>query len=101
MRTSAVIEVEGVEFAMIYKHWDGQPEATLALLETFNRKFTKDRGNDGEYKIAQLLRETIRSGKRFGYDMSETTGWGIVPFEKDSWADYRYVLNGDGSVSVH
>lgn len=41
MATRAVIKIEGVNFAQIYKHWDGYPEATLPWLEAFNSSFER------------------------------------------------------------
>jgi hypothetical protein len=98
MSTSAVIEIEGVNYASVLKWWDGYPEATLDLLEMFNAKFTKERGNDPAYKLAQLLRETVRSGPEYNWDMSEATGFGVVPYGETG--DYTYVLKADGTVSV-
>ena len=40
MGTSASIKVEGIDFAEVYKHFDGYPENTLPFLEYFNKDFT-------------------------------------------------------------
>lgn len=99
MSTSALIKVEGVDYAELYKHWDGYPEATLEWLEHFNEDFTKNRGNDPEYKFAQLVRSSIREADYFNLDNNPYTGWGVV--EPESWdCDFLYVLNKDGSVTI-
>jgi len=41
---------------MIYKHSDGYPEGVLPFLKDFAEKFVKDRGDDPEYCVAQILR---------------------------------------------
>ena len=98
MSTNAVIKVEGVDFAKVYKHWDGYPSATLEWLETFNKEFTQTRGDDPQYKFAQLLRSSERDGDRFELDRSKHTGWGVVPYN-ENWGDYEYTLHSDGTVT--
>ena len=39
MATRCVIKIEGINFAQVYKHWGGYPDATLAWLEDFNKRF--------------------------------------------------------------
>lgn len=97
MATTATITIEGNNFAKVYKHWDGYPEGTLPWLEKFNKEFTKNRGDDPDYKFAQLLRSSIRDADKFKLDSSETTGWGVVPFNHEE--EYNYVLHADGTVS--
>lgn len=96
MATRSTIKIEGVNFAKIYKHWDGYPDAMVDWLNEFNNHFNKKRGNDPEYKFAQLLRFSQREGEKFGLDMSDTTGWGVVPMDSDCWAEYEYVLTETG-----
>ena len=99
MSTNAVIEVEGIEFAEIWKHWDGYPEATLPWLTKFNKEFTEKRGDDPEYKFAQLLRSTKVCEEEFGLDRSDTTGWGVMK-KNQMDGSYKYILKKDGTVEV-
>jgi len=102
MATRCTIKVEGLTFAKVYKHWDGYPEGTLDWLEEFNSEFTKGRGfNDSSYKLAQLLRSSVRVADVFSLDESKFTGWGVVPFDNDCGEDYEYLLRTDGSVEVN
>jgi len=101
MSTSATITVEGVTFAKVYKHFDGDPKSTLPWLKEFNRRFTAKRGNDPEYKFAQLLRSSSKDGEQYHLDRSEFTGWGVVAFDEVDEADvnYEYILKSDGKVT--
>lgn len=92
MATRSTIKIEGIEYAKVYKHWDGYPEHMLGWLNEFNDKFNKERKGDPEYKFAQLLRFSQRKGDEYNLDMSETTGWGVVPFDEDYFAEYEYIL---------
>ena len=96
MATRSTIKIDGVDYAKIYKHWDGYPSAMTEWLNSFNNQFNKERGNDPQYKFAQLLRFSEREGQRFGLDMSKTTGWGVIPFDCDYGAEYEYILTSDG-----
>ena len=100
MSTNATIKIKGVMFAKIYKHWDGYPEATQPFLEKFNKEFTENRGDDPEYKFAQLLRATKRLEKEFDLDSSDTTGWGVIPFNSRGSEEFEYMLEADGKVTV-
>jgi hypothetical protein len=99
MGTSAVIRVENVEYAEVYKHWDGYPEGTLAWLEKFNKEFTENRGVDNPYKFAQLLRNSVVAQEEFNLDPSETTGWGVEAYGSVH-GDFTYTLKEDGTVVV-
>jgi len=99
MSTNAVIQVEGIDFAEVYKHWDGYPEATLPFLEAFNKDFAKHRGDDPTYKFAQLLRDTVRRQDEFNLDPSCHTGWGVYAKDEGYW-EFKYILKSDGSVEV-
>jgi hypothetical protein len=92
MATRCTIKIEGVNYAKIYKHWDGYPEGMSSWLEEFNTNFNKERGNNPEYKFAQCLRFSEREGNRFNLDMSAYTGWGVIPFDDDCFAEYEYTL---------
>lgn len=98
MATRSCIKIEGINFAKVYKHWDGHPENMLPWLETFNDEFTKVRGVDPDYKFAQLLRSSTE--ERFGLDDSKSTGYGVVPYDENCGEDFVYVLNNDGTVTI-
>lgn len=82
----------------VYKHWDGYPSATLEWLEDFNKSFSSARGDDPQYKIAQLLRSSAFDSMKYNLDPAHHTGWGIVPIDADCNAEWEYYLNVDGSV---
>jgi hypothetical protein len=97
MATRSTIKIEGVDFAKIYKHWDGYPSAMTEWLNEFNNKFNKVRGSDPQYKFAQLLRYSQKEGEKHNLDMSETTGWGVIPFNNECWnIEYEYILTDSG-----
>lgn len=104
MATRATIYIlsedkEGIhEQVKVYKHWDGYPEATLEWLKDFNKSFSAERGDDPQYKMAQLLRSSNRDAGKYGLDDAHHTGWGIVPINADCGAEWEYYLNVDGSV---
>lgn len=100
MSTNATIEVEGVNHAIVYKHWNGYPEATLPWLKKFNEEFTGNRGDDPDYKFAQLLRSSVNDAAEFNLDTSKETGWGVYPYKECNSFDYHYILKADGSVVV-
>ena len=101
MATRATIIVEGQTSVKAYKHWDGYEEATLPWLEEVNKTFAEARGDDPNYKLAQLLRSSAWDADKYKLDPSRDTGWGIVPIEADMWEEYEYHLHADGSVSVN
>lgn len=100
MATRASIKVEGIDFAKLYKHWDGYPEATLGWLESFNKDFETNRRNNPSYKFAQLVRSSSRLAEEFNLDKSIYTGWGIESFNQEMSIDFEYTLKADGSVIV-
>ncbi len=99
MSTPAVIRVEGFKAAELYKHCDGYPSATLPWLEKFNQDFSAQRGDDPNYKFAQLLRSSAFDCAEFRLDPGRHTGWGVFPFDT-SYCSYMYVLKKDGTVKV-
>ena len=101
MATRCSIIVDGIDTVKVYKHWDGAPESTLEWLQVFNKDFTDNRGDDAEYKIAQLLRSSARDAKVYGLDPSKHTGWGILPIDNDAGEEFIYFLHADGSVTVN
>jgi hypothetical protein len=100
MATTAVIQLEGYKVAKLYKHWDGYPQATLQWLEDFNKNFVENRGDDPEYKFAQLIRSSAFDSEKYGLDDSKYTGWGVVGFDSGYNSEYQYRLMKDGSVVV-
>ena len=94
-----VIKVEGINFAKVYKHWDGNPESTLTWLEEFNKKFANTRGDDPSYKFAQLLRSSINDADAYNLDPSLDTGWGVEPYDADVGEAYEYTLKTNGKVT--
>jgi len=97
MATRATIKIEGINFAKVYKHWDGNPEGMLPWLEDFNKSFTENRGDDPEYKFAQLLRSS--ADEKYNLDSSKITGYGVIPYDQDMGEEYQYFLHRDGEVT--
>lgn len=98
---------------MIYKHSDGDPDSMMAFLVSFAQAFVKDRGDDAEYCVAQILRHwafedfkyynTPKYKKMFdGRNLAlEMTGWGVC-LSSDVHGDieYMYTVNlKDGTVT--
>lgn len=104
MGTRAVIKVEGLRGVGVYKHWDGMPESTKPWLKKFNENFVKERGDDPQYKFAQLLRSSAFDCEEFELDPSKVTGWGVILINGDNkipWdVEYVYTLKKDGKVTV-
>lgn len=99
MSTNAVIRVEGVSHAQLYKHHDGYPSATLFWLEEFNRDFAEKRGDDPDYKFAQLLRSSARDAEKYNLDDSLHTGWGVSRYDGNAGHEFEYTLKRDGTVT--
>jgi hypothetical protein len=97
MATRCTISIEGMK-PIIYKHWDGYPSVMLQWLDAFNKEFTEARGNDKEYKFAQLLRASAFDAEKYDLDDSRTTGWGVYEKFKDIDQTFNYLLKADGSV---
>ena len=101
MGTRAMIKFEGSEI-VVYKHYDGYPEASYHWLYEFNAEFAKNRGDDVNYKLAQLLRSSVVNAKKYNLDDSKFTGWGLhgnAAELSDAWIEYTYTLHVDGTVS--
>jgi hypothetical protein len=96
MSTNAIIKIEGINYACLYKHWDGDVPATLPWLSAFNDKWTR---KDNGYKFAQLVRSSLAQAEEFRLDDSTDTGWGIIPLP-DECVDYIYTLKENGQVTV-
>jgi hypothetical protein len=99
MATRSTIKIEGIDFAKVYKHWDGYPDAMNGWLIDFNTKFTRNRGDDPEYKFAQLLRSSINDASKYNLDPSTETGWGVVGYNENFGEEYEYTLHADGSIT--
>lgn len=97
MATRAIIKIKGVDYAKIYKHFDGYPEGMVKWLTKFNDRFNEERGgHDPSYKFAQLLRFSSKYAKKYDLDESEYTGYGVVPIDADCGERYEYILHEDG-----
>jgi hypothetical protein len=105
MGTRCIIKVEGLNGVCVYKHWDGYPKNTLPWLKNFNKKFTEERGDDPEYKFAQLLRSSAFDSEEFDLGTDRTTGWGVLPLKNNDeipWdIAYAYTLKKDGTVKTY
>ena len=99
MATRAIIKIQGIAFAQVYKHYDGYPEGTLQWLQEFNEDFVRGRGIDGAYKLAQLLRSSATMAEEYGLDKSKYTGWGVEPLGTDCGQEYEYTLHKNGKVT--
>ena len=98
MATRSTISIQGFK-PIVYKHWDGNPEAMLPWLTKFNKQFTERRGIDPHYKMAQLLRSSVLMRDEFALDASEVTGYGVFEKFEDIGQEYNYLLLDDGSVT--
>lgn len=94
MSTRAHIKVMGSD-VLIYKHNDGYESDVLPTLKEISIQFIKERGNDPEYAIAQIMRaftrkeeeerkEKLKQAKRNNdefwvniYSKNTMTGWGL------------------------
>lgn len=100
MATRATIKIKGVDFAKVYKHFDGYPEGMVKWLTEFNDRFNEERGgHDPNYKFAQLLRFSSKYGKKYNLDENEYTGYGVVPIDADCGERYEYILN-ENSIDI-
>lgn len=102
MSTSCVITLEKCTIAAVYCHWDGNPESKLPWLESFNKQFVIERGDDDPYKLAQLLRSSSADAEKYNLDPSKFTGWGLISNDdiSETYVEYTYRLMKDGSVKT-
>lgn len=98
MATRATIKLEGYKVAKLYKHWDGYPEGTLQWLKDFNKEFTEKRGEDLDYKFAQLIRSSAFDCEKYNLDASKQTGWAVIQLDCSSGEEYEYKLMKNGTV---
>lgn len=96
MTTRCMIQIEGVKYAEIYKHYDGMPSEILEKLKDFNEDFNEFRHDDPEYKFAQLL----RASKEMFDDHAKYSGWGVYAWKQMRDVNYIYLLKKDGSVVI-
>lgn len=96
MATRATIKIEWINFAKIYKHWDGYPEEMLKPLEKFNKAFKRNRGEDPEYKFAQLLRWS----QELFEDDNRYTWWWVIEKNADYGESYEYTLKLNWKVTI-
>ena len=100
MSTRAIIKIEGNQ-AMLYKHWDGYPEAILPWLKEFYKEFYKSRGGDDPaYCLAQLVRSSVLLADKYNLDISKCTGYGIFSGYADIGQEFEYTLHANGTISV-
>jgi len=89
MSTRSQIKVKGSEI-MIYKHSDGYPSEVMPTLEKVMKQFIKERGNEPDYALAQIMRafarrdekrrkEGLKRNDSFSsiYEEPSMTGWGL------------------------
>ena len=100
MATRATIKIEGVNFAKLYKHWDGYPEGILPWLIKFHKMFLTKRGYDPTYQFAQLLRSSVDYEGEFDLDNSRITGYGIIEYDASAGEEYEYILKKNGCIIV-
>ena len=55
MATRCTIKIDNIDFAKVYKHWDGYPAHMLEWLSEFNMDFNKNRPGDAETKASTTL----------------------------------------------
>ena len=99
MGTRCTVRIEGINYAEVYIHWDGYPEHMLPWLGGFNQRFAKMRGDDPQYKFAQLLRSSVRNARKYGLDRSNFTGYGVMKFGECCDAEYVYTLKKNGTLT--
>jgi len=104
----------------IYKHSDGYPEDVIPTLKPFVERFFKNRGNDSEYLLAQIIRafairdykerlDNDKTGKKqcsklpkddnflYGQDY---LGWGLGCIEHGDIA-YLYEIDDKGMIYIN
>lgn len=117
MSTSCHIQVQNADGStypcMIYQHYDSYPDEVLSWLPNIVTDFYRNRGDDAEYCVAQILRH--RAIQEYKESLNNSfhkehpeyspeknfTGYGIC-FQSESRVDidYIYTINlKDGSVT--
>jgi len=101
MLNPTVVRINGFNTIEIYIHRVISQDLFLKWLNEFNSGFAKQRGNDSSYKFAQLLRSSVFDADKFALDKNILYGWEVLKTNSadESYFDYLYVLNNDGTVS--
>lgn len=100
MATRATISIANAP-AVLYKHWDGYPEAVLPWLTAFIQR-DEPRLDNPSYALAQLLRSSVWYAEEFGLDDSHQTGWGLSrSHQQHSDTAFRYTITPDREIVVH
>jgi hypothetical protein len=103
MGTRGQIRITGLK-ALLYKHYDANPEEVLPTLVPFVARFWAARGFDSEYFLlrcaAEFLREEAEFLKKYNKDpKEEVLGLGIVDRIHGDIA-FMYTVLGDGTIRV-
>ena len=95
------IFIEGISYAKIYKHNNEfyTPERMREKLEAFNQEFTEERGEEADYKFAQLIKQSNTIFKEDLKVEEKFEGWGVLQYEEFCNSSHRYILHLDGTVS--
>lgn len=99
MATRCLINVKGYKISL-YIHYDGYPKHIIPWLFDFSTRFIENRGNDPDYFLAQLLRDSVYSGEKFGLDESKFTGYGLFAHTRglDVGQEYMYSVDLEKST---
>lgn len=99
MSINAIVRVKEIPNIVFYVHWNGYPSAILPWLESFNARFTKDRGfDDPTYKLAQLVRSSYYLKDTYNLNPDVTCGYGLGSYDDFDW-DCEYLLHPCGKVT--
>ena len=82
MSTRAQIQIKGSE-VMIYKHSDGYPSETLPTLIGTMQTFIKERGNEPDYALAQIMRAFARRDEKRRQEQLERHQNELAKWEED------------------
>lgn len=111
MSTRSQIKVKGSE-VMIYKHSDGYPSEVMPTLTEVMTQFIRERGNEPDYALAQIVRafarrdeerrkEIAASDSNFAhmYQEHSMTGWGLDTVRHGD-IEYLYLVDLELGVIV-
>lgn len=101
MDNPTVVRVYGVKGIELFIQRAVSQDLVKEWLEEFNMDFNINRGDDPEYKFAQLGRSSVLKAEKFNLDTDDVHGWEVrMPDLKDTdYYDYLYILHSDGTVS--
>ncbi len=115
MSTRAIIRLQSNEVPIaIYKHSDGYPSEVIPVLAPFIKRFFKNRGNDPQYLMAQIVRAFAVADYKYRLEDSDDprsedcnflygqdyTGWGLVDYDHSDYS-YRYEIGASGQISIN